>query len=80
MSLCLTEVEAAADALSAEEKLELISFLAARLRKSAPSLDAAPSATGGHSVLDIPSVSVGGFLHPLGTREEWYDEMLEGKV
>jgi hypothetical protein len=81
MSLCLTKVEADADALSAEEKLQLISFLADRLRAPARERrEDAQGASGGHSILDIPTVSVGGLLRPLGSREEWYDEMLEERV
>ena len=80
MSLCLTEVEAAAEALSPEEKLQLISFLAERLRAPVKDrLDEAKKGTGSHSIRDIPTVSVGKFLKPIGSRDEWYDEMLEGK-
>ena len=30
------------------------------------------------SLLDIAPVSVGKILQPLGTRDQWYDEMREG--
>ena len=59
--------------LSEAERAEVASALL-------ESLGASPSAlTGqkGHSVLDVPTASVGKMLKPLGTREEWYDEMLE---
>ncbi|MBM4094684.1 MAG: hypothetical protein FJ276_35545 [Planctomycetes bacterium] len=34
--------------------------------------------SGGRSALDLPPLDLGHVLQPLGTREEWYDEMLEG--
>jgi hypothetical protein len=33
----------------------------------------------GRSALDLPPLDLGRMLKPLGTREEWYDEMLEGR-
>ena len=33
---------------------------------------------GGPSALDLPPLDLGRSLQPLGTREQWYDEMLEG--
>jgi hypothetical protein len=81
MSMCLTEVQAAADALSADEKLELISFLAASLRAAALARhEGAPRATGGHSLLDIPTVSCGGMLRPLTSDDDLLGEMLEHRV
>ena len=35
---------------------------------------------GGQSALDLPPLDLGHVLHQLGTREEWYDEMLEGRM
>ena len=32
------------------------------------------------SLRDIEPVSVGRILQPLGTRDEWYDEMREGRA
>lgn len=32
------------------------------------------------SLRDTDPVSVGTILKPIGTREEWYSEMLEGRV
>ena len=34
----------------------------------------------GVSVFDLPPLDLGRMLRPLGDREEWYDEMLEGRV
>lgn len=31
------------------------------------------------SALDLPPLDLGRVLKPLGTRDEWYDEMLEGR-
>lgn len=33
-----------------------------------------------HSILDIQPSHLGPMLRPLGEREEWHDEMLEGRV
>ena len=35
---------------------------------------------GGQSALDLPPLDLGRNLQSLGTREQWYDEMLEGRV
>ena len=35
---------------------------------------------GGQSALDLPPLDLGRSLRSLGTREQWYDEMLEGRV
>lgn len=32
------------------------------------------------SGFDLPPLDLGRMLRPLGEREEWYDEMLEGRV
>jgi len=36
--------------------------------------------SGGQSALDLPPLELGHVLQQLGTREEWYDEMLEGRM
>lgn len=36
--------------------------------------------SGGQSALDLPPLDLGCVQQPLGTREEWYDEMLEGRM
>lgn len=68
----LAEVEAAVATFSPEELAELELFV--RMTKKAK------SAKGRHSVMDIKPSHLGKMLRPLGTREEWYDEMLEGRV
>jgi hypothetical protein len=36
--------------------------------------------SGDQSALDLPPLELGHMLEPLGTREEWYDEMLKGRM
>ena len=68
----LAEVEAAVPQLSAEELAELERFVRnARLTKTK---------VGGRSGLDLPPLDLGRMLKPLGSRMEWYDEMLEGRA
>jgi hypothetical protein len=68
----LAEVEAVVRRFSAEELAELERFVRkARLTKAKGS---------GRSALDLPPLDLGRMLKPLGTREEWYDGMLEGRV
>ena len=68
----LAEVEAVVPQFSAEELTELEQFVRkARLKKTS---------VGGRSALDLPPLDLGRMLKPLGTREEWHDEMLEGRV
>jgi hypothetical protein len=68
----LAEIEEAVPKLTAAELDELEQFLRRmRREKSTPA---------GHSVMDIQPSHLGGMLRPLGTRQEWYDEMLEGRV
>jgi hypothetical protein len=40
---------------------------------------APPPKTGGHSVLDIPPVSIGAMLRPLTSDDDLLGEMLEGR-
>ena len=57
---------------STEELAELERFVRkARLTKVKGS---------GHSALDLPPLDLGRMLKPLGTRGEWCDAMLEGRV
>ncbi len=68
----LAEVEAAVPQLSAEELAELERFVRnARWTKTK---------AGGRSALDLPPLDLGRMLKPLGSRVEWYDEMLEGRA
>ena len=68
----LAEIENAIPQLTASELAELEQFVhQARQEKVAPT---------GHSIFDITPANLGAMLRPLGTREEWYDEMLEGRV
>lgn len=68
----LAEVEAAVPQFSAEELAELEQCIRqARLKKNQG---------GGRSPLELPPLDLGRMLKPLGTREEWCDEMLEGRV
>jgi len=68
----LAKIEAAIPQLTSGELAELEQFLREARREKA--------AVPGQSVLDMEPSSLGKMLGPLGTREEWYDEMLEGRV
>ena len=68
----LAEIEAAIPKLTASELAELEQFLRKAKR-------AKGTASAG-SVLDMKPLDLGQMLRPLGTREEWYDEMLEGRA
>jgi hypothetical protein len=68
----LAEVEAVVRQFSTEELAELERFVRnARLTKAKGR---------GRSALDLPPLDLGRILRPLGTREEWYDDMLGGRV
>ena len=68
----LAEVEAVVPQFSAKELEELEQFVRkARLSKTQGR---------GRSALDLSPLDLGRMLKPLGSREEWYDEMLEGRV
>ena len=67
----LAEIEKAIPHLTASELAELEQFI----RQARQEKVVVP----GHSVLDIKPSNLGEMLRPLGTREEWYDEMLEGR-
>ena len=67
----LAEIEAAVDSLSAAELAELERFVQkAKQEKAQPAR---------HSIMDLKPSHLGGMLRPLGTRDEWHDEMLEGR-
>jgi hypothetical protein len=69
----LAEIEKAVPQFSAEELAELEQFVhKARLDKE--------RAQRKPSLRDIKPVSVGRIRQPLGTRDDWYDEMLENRV
>jgi hypothetical protein len=68
----LAEIEQAIPQLTASELSELERVVREAKR--------ARTAGGGQSILDIKPSNLGKILKPLGTREEWYDEMLEGRV
>ncbi len=68
----LAEIEGIIPQLSAEELAELERFVRLARREKQRSKP--------HSVLDLQPVHLGEMLRPLGDREEWYDEMLEGRV
>jgi hypothetical protein len=38
-----------------------------------------PTKQGGHSIMDIPPVSIGAILHPLTSDDDLLGEMLEGR-
>ncbi len=67
----LAEIEEVVPRLSAEELAELERFVRQARRSKAKAA--------GVSVFDLPPLEVGAMLRPLGDREEWYDEMLEGR-
>jgi len=68
----LAEIEEVIPQLSAEQLAELERFVR-KVRQE-------QSRRNPHSVLDLKPVHLGEMLRPLGDREEWYDEMLEGRV
>ena len=68
----LAEIEAALPQLTGGELAELEQFIHEVRREKATAI--------GHSIMDIKPSSLGKMLGPLGTREEWYDEMREGRV
>lgn len=68
----LAEIEAAVPSLSGEELLKLERLVRQTRRGQA-----------GHTApvaFDLPRLQLGEILRPFGSREEWYDEMLEGRV
>jgi hypothetical protein len=68
----LAEIEQAIPRLTVEELAELEKFVRQARREKV--------AGTGHSILDIKPSNLGQMLRPLGTREEWHDEMLEGRA
>jgi hypothetical protein len=66
----LAEIEAAIPSLTTEELAQLADFVVAARQKA--------MASAGHSVLDIPTVSVGAVLPPQED-EDVLGEMLEGR-
>jgi hypothetical protein len=68
----LAEVEAVVVNFSADQLVELEQFVRKMLKGKAASEKP--------SLRDLEPVSVGKILRPLGSRDEWYDEMLEGRV
>lgn len=68
----LAEVEAALPKFTAEELAEL--------ERRVRNVRLTKSKAGGRSALDLPPLDLGRLLMPLGSREEWYDEMLEDRV
>jgi hypothetical protein len=68
----LAEIEAAIPKLNAEELAELERFILAQRQENA--------STHRHSVLDIPTVSVGRILRPFSADDDLLGEMLEGRT
>ena len=68
----LNEIEAIVAQFSPEQLAALEQFVRqTRLEKARGK---------GQSALDLPPLDLGRSLQPLGTREQWYDEMLKGRV
>ena len=68
----LAEVEALVPLFSAKELAELEQFVRqARLQKMQG---------GGCIALDLPPLDLGRMLKPLGSRDEWHDEMLGSRA
>jgi TATA-binding protein-associated factor Taf7 len=68
----LAEIEMAVPRLSTEELVELEQII----RKARREKERAQRP----SLRDIQPASVGKILEPVGTRGDWYNEMLEGHV
>jgi hypothetical protein len=67
----LIDVESVVARFSAEQLAELEQFVRqTRMEKTRGT---------GRSALDLPPLDLGRTLQPLGTRDEWYDEMLEAR-
>jgi hypothetical protein len=67
----VADVEAVVVEFSAEQLAELEQFVRrTRLEKTRGK---------GRSALDLAPLDLGQMLQPLGTRNQWYDEMLEGR-
>ena len=68
----LRDIESVIAQLSPEELAQLERFVRQmRLQKTR---------SGGHSARDLPPLELGRMLEPLGTRDQWYDEMLENRM
>lgn len=72
--MTLADVEAAAAALPLDEQKQLLRSLESRIGQDV----AKPPSK--HSVLDIPTVSVGEILQPLTRDDDLLGEMLEGRM
>ena len=68
----LAEIEEAIPKLNAEELAELERFILAQRQETASAKR--------HSVLDIPTVSVGRILRPFSPDDDLLGEMLEGRM
>ena len=68
----LAEIEKSVSQFSAEELAELEQII----RKARRAKEQVQKS----SLRDANPVSVGKILKPIGTRDEWYSEMLEGRV
>jgi hypothetical protein len=67
----IADIEAVVVQFSVEQLAELEQFVRrTRLEKTRGR---------GRSALDLPPLDLGRMLQPLGTREQWYDEMLESR-
>ena len=67
----LAEIEEAIPQLTAGELAELEQFVRKAKREKAMEPQ--------RSVMDMEPLNLGEMLRPLGTREEWYDEMRGGE-
>lgn len=68
----LAEVEAVVPQFSLREPGELEQFVR--------QMRLVRMKSNGESALDLPPLDLGKMLASLGTREQWYDEMLEGRM
>lgn len=68
----LAEIEMAVPHFSVEELAELEQFIRNARREKERTLKP--------SLRDIEPASVGRILEPIGSRDTWHDEMLEGRV
>ncbi len=68
----LAEVEAVVPQFSLRELAELEQFVR--------QMRLVRMKSNGDSALDLPPLDLGKMLASLGTREQWHDEMLEGRM
>jgi len=76
--MTLLEIESAVRILPAAQKRRLVQLLLTQLNETL--VPSEKQALPGHSVLDIPAVSIGEILKPFSSDDDILGEMLEGRL